>query len=65
MGSAIFTFFVCTLGFYLWVRITKTLDLGPYLPYGIAILVVEVCKVPVPTIHTQPTPTQTLATPKQ
>ncbi|KAK9804363.1 hypothetical protein WJX72_009368 [[Myrmecia] bisecta] len=33
--------FLVTLCFYLWVRITKTLDLGKYLPYGIFILVVE------------------------
>jgi len=24
-------FYMCSLGFYLWVRIAKTLDLGPYL----------------------------------
>ena len=42
VGSAIFTLFVCTFGFYLWVRITKTLDLGSYLAYGIFVLVVEV-----------------------
>ena len=42
MGSAIFTFFVLAFGFYLWVRITKTMDLGKYLAYGIFVLVVEV-----------------------
>ena len=30
------------LVFYLWVRITKTLDLGRYLPYGIFVLIVEI-----------------------
>ena len=42
VGCAIFAFFVIALGFYLWVRITKTLDLGAYLAYGIYVLVVEV-----------------------
>ena len=42
VGSAIFTFFVLAFGFYLWVRITKTMDLGKYLAYGIFVLVVEV-----------------------
>jgi len=42
IGSAIFTFFVLAFGFYLWVRITKTMDLGKYLAYGIFVLVVEV-----------------------
>jgi hypothetical protein len=41
VGSAIFTFFVLAFGFYLWVRITKTMDLGKYLAYGIYVLVVE------------------------
>ena len=41
VGSAIFTFFVLAFGFYLWVRITKTMDLGQYLAYGIYVLVVE------------------------
>ena len=41
VGSAIFTFFVLAFGFYLWVHITKTMDLGHYLAYGIYVLVVE------------------------
>ena len=40
-GSAAFIFYILALGFYLWVRITKTLDLGAYLWYGILILLVE------------------------
>ncbi len=32
--------------FYMYVRITKTMDLGPYLAYGIFVLVVEVSHVP-------------------
>jgi hypothetical protein len=41
-GCFVFVFFVLALGFYLWVRITKTLDLGPYLAYGIVFLTVEI-----------------------
>ena len=33
---------VIALIFYLYVRITKTLDLGPYLAYGIFVLIVEI-----------------------
>jgi len=36
-----FTAYICALGFYLWIRITKTLDLGPYLWYGCIILAIE------------------------
>ena len=46
VGSAIFTFFVLAFGFYLWVRITKTMDLGQYLAYGIYVLVVEARFIP-------------------
>lgn len=31
LGLLSMLFYICSLGFYLWVRITKTLDLGPYL----------------------------------
>ena len=31
LGLLSMLFYMCSLGFYLWVRITKTLDLGPYL----------------------------------
>ena len=41
MGTAVFVFYICAFGFYLWIRITKTLDLGQYLPYGIFVLFVE------------------------
>lgn len=41
MGSIAFTAYICSLGFYLWIRITKTLDLGPYLWYGCLILSIE------------------------
>ena len=42
MGMSVFIFYVCALVFYLWIRITKTLDLGEYLGYGIFVLCVEV-----------------------
>jgi endoglucanase len=42
MGMSVFTFYICALGFYLWIRIAKTLDLGQYLGYGIFVLCVEV-----------------------
>ena len=41
MGTFVFTFYICAFGFYLWIRIAKTLDLGQYLPYGIFVLFVE------------------------
>lgn len=41
MGTSVFVFYICAFGFYLWIRITKTLDLGQYLPYGIFVLFVE------------------------
>ena len=42
-GWAAMIFYLCSLGFYLWVRITKTLNLGPgYIWYGIYLLVVEI-----------------------
>ena len=30
-GMLAMLFYTCALGFYLWIRITKTLDLGPYM----------------------------------
>ena len=41
IGSISFIAYILALGFYLWVRITKTLDLGPYLWYGCLILAIE------------------------
>ena len=41
MGTFVFVFYICAFGFYLWIRIAKTLDLGQYLPYGIFVLFVE------------------------
>ncbi|KAK9828913.1 hypothetical protein WJX72_002766 [[Myrmecia] bisecta] len=41
VGILFFVFFLCAFGFYLWVRITKTLNLGAYTWYGILVLVVE------------------------
>ena len=38
----IVTFYTLAFFFYMWVRITKTLDLGPYLGYGIFVLIVEI-----------------------
>ncbi len=34
--------YLIALCFYLWVRTTKTLDLGKYLAYGVIVLVVEI-----------------------
>ena len=41
-GSMIVTFYTLAFFFYMWVRITKTLDLGQYLGYGIFVLIVEI-----------------------
>lgn len=30
-GILAYIFFTLAFGFYMWIRITKTLDLGPYL----------------------------------
>ena len=30
-GMLAMLFYMCALGFYLWIRVTKTLGLGPYL----------------------------------
>ena len=42
MGMSVFVFYICAFGFYMWIRIAKTLDLGSYLWYGILVLCVEV-----------------------
>ncbi len=42
VGSGVMLIYCIALVFYLWVRITKTLDLGRYLPYGIFVLIVEI-----------------------
>lgn len=41
MGTFVFVFYICAFGFYLWIRISKTLDLGQYVPYGVFVLFVE------------------------
>ena len=41
IGTISFITYICALGFYLWVRITKTLGLGPYIAYGYFVLVIE------------------------
>ncbi|KAK9904260.1 hypothetical protein WJX75_007984 [Coccomyxa subellipsoidea] len=41
VGMILMIIFVLALGFYLWVRITKTLDLGQYTWYGWMVLIVE------------------------
>jgi cellulose synthase/poly-beta-1,6-N-acetylglucosamine synthase-like glycosyltransferase len=41
LGILVFLTFLAALGFYIWVRVTKTLDLGSYKWYGILVFVVE------------------------
>ena len=41
-GSMLVVFYTLAFAFYMWVRITKTLDLGQYLGYGIFVLIVEI-----------------------
>ena len=41
MGMTVFIFYIIAFGFYLWIRITKTLDIGAYQWYGIIVLAVE------------------------
>ena len=66
LGVIVFLSYLAALGFYLWVRITKTLDLGPYVWYGILVLVIEclgattvilyginLLRMPVATYHVQ------------
>ena len=41
-GLAIMVVYALAFLFYMWVRVTKTLDLGRYLPYGILVLIIEI-----------------------
>ena len=41
-GTMLMVFYTLAFIFYMWVRITKTLDLGQYLGYGIFVLIVEI-----------------------
>jgi len=34
LGCIVFSLYLCSFVFYLWIRISKTLNLGPYLAYG-------------------------------
>ena len=69
LGVIVFLSYLAALGFYIWVRITKTLDLGPYVWYGILVLVIEclgattvilyginLLRMPVATYHVQARP---------
>ena len=62
----VFLAYLAALAFYLWVRITKTLDLGRFTWYGILVLVIEclgattvilyginLLRMPVATYHVQ------------
>ena len=42
MGCFVMAAWVLAFIFYMYIRITKTMDLGQYLAYGIYVLVVEV-----------------------
>lgn len=42
MGCFVMVAWVLAFIFYMYIRITKTMDLGQYLAYGIYVLVVEV-----------------------
>ena len=41
-GSVVMAIYVVCFLFYMWVRVTKTLDLGRYLGYGVFVLIVEI-----------------------
>lgn len=41
IGVLVNVLYILALGFYLWVRITKTLDLGSYSWYGYLVLAIE------------------------
>ncbi|KAK9842280.1 hypothetical protein WJX81_004432 [Elliptochloris bilobata] len=69
IGMAVFLCYLAALAFYLWVRITKTLDLGQFQWYGILVLVIEclgattvilyginLLRMPVATYHVQEDP---------
>lgn len=42
LGSLVFLIYLVAFCFYMWIRVTKTLDLGQFVAYGIAILVIEI-----------------------
>ena len=42
LGSSVFFIYIVAFCFYMWIRVTKTLDLGQFIAYGIAILVIEI-----------------------
>ncbi|KAK9857954.1 hypothetical protein WJX84_008696, partial [Apatococcus fuscideae] len=42
LGSSVFFIYLVAFCFYMWIRVTKTLDLGQFVAYGIAILVIEI-----------------------
>ena len=42
VGCIVFFLYLCSFIFYLWIRISKTLNLGPYLAYGWYVLIVEI-----------------------
>ena len=41
LGAAAFLIYLCALGFYCYMRTRFTLDLGPYIVYGIVIFAIE------------------------
>ena len=41
LGCVVFFVYLCSFVFYLWIRVAKTLDLGPYVAYGWYVLIVE------------------------
>ena len=42
LGCIIFFLYIVAFIFYLWIRIAKTLNLGPYVAYGWYVLIVEI-----------------------
>ena len=42
LGCIVFFLYLCSFIFYLWIRISKTLNLGPYVAYGWYVLLVEI-----------------------
>ena len=42
LGSSVFGIYIIAFCFYMWIRVTKTMDLGQFVAYGIAILVIEI-----------------------
>lgn len=41
-GCLVTLLYLCAFGFYLYVRVAKTLDLGPYVWYGVIVLAIEI-----------------------